>query len=111
MVADALVELPASRHFAPGKPDFEPVIPLLINVCPSHAIIVTERSELLIKLFHLGTAGFVTDSEIWPLSPAYQYLKPLTEKIKVLNDFAEWAIKDVLDRQTRHATHATLMMS
>ena len=106
-VADALVALPAPRYFALGKPNFQPVIRLLTDTRPSLAVFVTERSWLLFKLFRLDTAWLLTEPATWPLSPAYQELRDLTRDMKVVNDSAERAVKDVQEyaNMTRDAGH------
>ncbi|KAG0719634.1 hypothetical protein GWK47_050101 [Chionoecetes opilio] len=106
-VADALVALPAPRYFAPGKPNLQPVIRLLTDTRPSLAVFVTERSWLLFKLFRLDTAWLLTEPATWPLSPAYQELRDLTRDMKVVNDSAERAVKDVQEyaNMTRDAGH------
>ena len=60
---------------------------------------------ILFKLFHLDTAWLLTEPAIWPLSPAYQELRDLTRDMKVVNDSAERAVKDVQEyaNMTRYA--------
>ena len=106
-VASALVALPAPRYFAPGKPDFRPVIALLTDIRPQLSVFVTERSWLIFKLFGLDTAWLVTQPATWLMSPAYRELRDLTRDMKVVNDCAERAIKDVQEyaNMTRDAGH------
>lgn len=94
-VADALVALPAPRHFAPGKPDFQPVVKKLVDWRPSLSVFVTSRSWLLFKLFRIDTAWLLSEVQAWGNCPSYRQLRELTRDMKVVNDCAEWAVKDV----------------
>jgi hypothetical protein len=105
--ARALVDLPAPRFFTPGKPNFQPVIALLTERCPSLAAFITPRSWLLFKLFKLDKTWLLTDAATWILCGAYLEHRDLVRDLKVVNDCAERAVKDVQKyaNMTRDVAH------
>ncbi len=86
-VANVLLGLPAPYNLTPGKPDFRPVTNLLRDTRPCLSEFVTETSWLTFKLFREETAQHQ--------SPAYMELQDLLRDLKVVNDSAEHAVKDV----------------
>ena len=84
-VASALVEHPAPRFFAPGKPNFQLVVSLVVQVC----LFVTEISRLMFKLFDVDTEWLLSDPAKWMACQSYTTFRYLTRELKVVNDCAE----------------------
>jgi len=106
-VATALLAHPPPPVFHPGKPNFQPVINLLEGDRPSLSVFVSERSWLLFKLFGLNTHWLHQEPATWQQDPTYQELRELVADMKVVNDCAERAVKDVQEyaNATRDAAH------
>lgn len=106
-VAESLVALPAPFAFAPGKPDFQPITTLLTETRPPLSVFITERSWLLFRLFRLDTAWLLDEPTTWHQSASYMELRELCRDLKVVNDCAERAVKDVQEfcNMTRDPGH------
>ena len=94
-MADRLLQTPRPRHFEPGKPVF-PTNLISTNVDPSLDIFIGKKSWLL---FHKLDANVVDwlqkDVDEWKDNAEFKRIEADLHDLKVVNDFAEWRIKDI----------------
>ena len=85
-VADVLMELPAQRYSISRRKKIfsQSIASWLYVLMPYGTIFGTRRSCLFFKLFHY-TLWFLTEPVMWPVSPAYQEPREMTQDMKVVN--------------------------
>ncbi|KAG0725522.1 hypothetical protein GWK47_038490 [Chionoecetes opilio] len=71
------------------------------------ALVALPAPRYFARESQIPATWLLTEPATWPLSPAYQELKDLTRDMKVVNDSAERAVKDVQEyaNMTRDAGH------
>ena len=91
----------------PGLPSFNPIARHLVPRKPSLADFVADKSWLFFHLIdaHMQSLQWLNDNpDTWGQNPDYLHLQSFVEEVKVVNDAAERAVKDVQDYATAHSS-------
>ena len=100
VLALTLLNTPRPDNFTtwkPGQPKFDPVAAHLGDDRPLLAVFVTERSWLLFHLPKSRAEWLGDDLDTWHDNDDYIRCQLLCLDIEVVNDAAEWPVKDVTD--------------